>query len=372
MSDVNFEIAGSGAADTSSRLAPQTYTAKLASRVFEGLKHDRGLYGFIALYFLAGYGFLAYHGQVSKSHFLIYYSVLFPLFIAFLTPFFALFTAYIIQRRTPSRQKLAFRSVTSSGNVSRYIIGLMFLTAYCLFIGMFTSVKTSLSVIYGFQHDVFQADMDKAIFMGVDAWKILFEPIHSLWTQPVIEFNYNALWHLHTYLVLFMVATAYQSRGLRTRYLLSFMLVWIIVGNIFAGMFISAGPAFYGFVTGDETRFGAQLQTLATYAGSSAVSFQDYLWTSYVNELPGFGTGISAFPSVHVSVCVLNTLFAFEVSRRLGLLSLAYTLIIQTSSVYLAWHYFVDGLFGALIVAAIYYGIRFVIRDQKDNGRAKA
>jgi len=372
MSDANLEIASSTAANSSPGLLQRTYTQKLASGVFEGLRHDRGLYGFIALYFVSGYGFLAYHDQVSKSHFLIYYSVLFPLFIGFLTPFFALLTAYCIQRRAPLRQKLALRSVTSSKNISRYLIGLMFLTAYCLFIGMFTSVKTSLSVIYGFQHDIFQADVDKAIFMDVDAWKILFEPIHSLWTQPIIEFNYNALWHLHTYLVLFMVATAHQTRGLRTRYLLSFMLVWVIVGNIFAGIFISAGPAFYGFVTGDEARFGEQLQMLATYAGSSAVSFQDYLWTSYVNALPGFGTGISAFPSVHVSVCALNTLFAFEVSRRLGYISLAYTLIIQVSSVYLAWHYFIDGLFGAAIVAAIYWATRFVIKSEKQDRTAKS
>lgn len=343
----------------------ETYFQKLSTYVFAGLKNDKAIYGFITFYFLAGYAFLGYNGQISKSYFFIYFSVLFPLFIALLTPFFAVLTAYIIQRRAPQRQKLAFKAVTSPKNISRYLIGLAFLTLYCLFIGMFTSVKSSLGTVYGFQHDIFQADLDKALFFGVDAWKILFKPIHSLWTQPIIEFNYNILWHLHTYLVLFLMATSYQTHKLRKRYLISFMLVWVVIGNIFAGIFISAGPAFYGFLTGDEARFGEQLRLLATYEASSAVNFQNYLWTSYTSNTPGFGTGISAFPSIHVSICVLNTFFAFEISRKLGLLSLAYTIIILVSSVYLAWHYFVDGLFGAVLVAVIYYSMKYFISSSK-------
>lgn len=342
--------------------ASKSYISKLKSTVLHSLKKDVYLYLFIASYLVLGYSYLSFVGHASKSHFLIYFSVLLPLFFLLITPFLLIYSAFAIQRRTSTKQRLAFKIFTNPGNITRYFAGFAFLTAYCLFIGMFTSVKTSLSSVYGFQHDIYQADLDRLLFFGVDAWQVLFKPIHNTWTQPVIEFNYNALWHLQTYLILYLIATTYQSREFRKRYLISFMLVWIVVGNIFAGIFISAGPAFYGFVTGDDLRFAHQLQMLSTYEASSAINFQDYLWTSYVSNSAGFGTGISAFPSVHVSVCVLNTFFAFEFSRRLGFIALTYAAVISVSSVYLAWHYFVDGLFGAMLVAIIYYATKYYPR----------
>ena len=342
-----------------------SYFGKLRDSLVKALRKDAFLYLLMACYFLFGFIYLILVGQAQKSHFFIYYTVLLPLFIFLITPFIALYSAYVIQRRAPMRQRLAFKSITNLNNMTRYINGLVFLTVYCLFIGMFTSVKSSLGNVYGFQHDVYQADIDKLLFFGVDAWRVLFTPIHNAWSQPIIEFNYNALWHLQTYLVLYLVATAYQSREFRSRYLVSFMLVWVIVGNIAAAVFISAGPAFYGALTGDEIRFGEQLQMLSAYTESPAITFQDYLWTSYIANSPGFGTGISAFPSVHVSLSILNVFFAFEFSRRLGFVALIYAVIIWISSVYLAWHYFIDGLFGAVLVAGIYYGTRYFLSGTK-------
>ena len=342
-----------------------SYFSKLRESLVQTLRKDAFLYLLMACYFLCGFIYLSFVGQAQKSHFFIYYAVLLPLFLFLITPFIALYSVYVIQRRTPLRQRLAFKAITNPNNMTRYISGLVFLTAYCLFIGMFTSVKSSLGSVYGFQHDMYQADLDKLLFFGVDAWRVLFKPIHNAWSQPIIEFNYNALWHLQTYLVLYLIATAYQSREFRSRYLVSFMLVWVIVGNVAAGVFISAGPAFYGALTGDEMRFGEQLQMLSTYKDSPAITFQDYLWTSYVANSPGFGTGISAFPSVHVSLSILNVFFAFEFSKRLGYIALAYAMIIWISSVYLAWHYFIDGLFGAVLVAGIYYGNRSFLSRTK-------
>ncbi len=342
-----------------------SYFGRLKKTLCLSLRRDTFLYVFIACYFLFGFIYLNLVGQAQESHFFIYFSVLLPLFLVFFTPFIALYSVLVIQRRAPTRQRLAFKAIVNPNNMTRYICGLTFLTAYCLFIGMFTGVKSSLGNIFGFQHDIYQADIDKFLFFGVDAWRVLFTPIHSTWLQPIIEFNYNAIWHLQTYLVLYLVATAYQSRQFRKRYLLSFMLVWVVVGNIAAGIFISAGPAFYGNLTGDELRFGEQLQMLSTFKASSAIHFQDYLWTSYVTNSPGFGTGISAFPSVHVSLSILNVFFAFEFSRRLGFVALVYAVIIWISSVYLAWHYFIDGLFGAVLVAGIYYGTRYFLNGTK-------
>ena len=60
----------------------------------------------------------------------------------------------------------------------------------------------------------------------------------------------------------------------------------------------------------------------------------------------GIVGGISAFPSMHVSLVTLNALFLFEFSRRGGLALFAYVALVVASSVYLAWHYAIDGCGG--------------------------
>ena len=53
--------------------------------------------------------------------------------------------------------------------------------------------------------------------------------------------------------------------------------------------------------------------------------------------------GISAFPSMHVAAAVLWALIAWRRSRTLALCLWAFTLTTQIGSVFLAWHYAIDG-----------------------------
>ncbi|TIX65876.1 MAG: hypothetical protein E5V33_06590, partial [Mesorhizobium sp.] len=135
-----------------------------------------------------------------------------------------------------------------------------------------------------------------------------------------------------------------------------FMAVWIIVGNVLAALFLSAGPAFYGAVTGDVARFGEQLAFLAHGAASrnSAVTYQQYLWSLHEARQAGFASGISAFPSVHVGLAMLNALFLREYDRRLGALAFLYVVFVAVSSVYLAWHYAIDGYVSAAVTLVVY------------------
>jgi len=69
------------------------------------------------------------------------------------------------------------------------------------------------------------------------------------------------------------------------------------------------------------------------------------LWNAFVNKEPGLGSGISAFPSLHVSMATLFALAAFRLRRSAGFLMAAYLLFIVVGSVHLGWHYAVDGYF---------------------------
>ena len=74
-----------------------------------------------------------------------------------------------------------------------------------------------------------------------------------------------------------------------------------------ACLFLSAGPAFYGAVTGDAVRFAPLNAFLGQSASSPAAAFQAYLWKSYSTGTASLGTGISAFRTAPPFDSVMNS-----------------------------------------------------------------
>lgn len=325
------------------------------------LRRDGGLYLAIALYTLAGLAFVMAAGawdRLAYSRYVVQWTVLFALFM----PAVALvFDAVMLVHRFDRRRRLAARRIFSARRFAHMAGGIALLTGLMVFQGTFTSVKNALPVWHGgFPYDRLHADIDRWLHFGVDPWRPLMALAGRDWLREAVQWNYNVGWLVLTFATLFFVATSPRAAALRGRYVLCFMLVWVVVGNLLAGLFLSAGPAFYGLVTGDAARFGEQLAFLARSdsAANAAVVLQDYLWRLHESGRAGFGSGISAFPSVHVALTALNTFFAFEVSRRLGLIMCAYLAVIAASSVYLAWHYAIDAYVAVPLVAAIYLAVR--------------
>ena len=77
-----------------------------------------------------------------------------------------------------------------------------------------------------------------------------------------------------------------------------------------------------------------------------ALDVQDMLWRKYTEGESGFGAGISAMPSMHVSATVLFALLAWRVRPWLGVLFTAFAALILIGSVHLAWHYAIDAYLG--------------------------
>ncbi|RWA72093.1 phosphatase PAP2 family protein [Mesorhizobium sp.] len=328
------------------------------------VRRDSGLYLIIAAYTLAGLGFLHAVGADDRSAYSIYFEdwiklncLIFPIFVV-------IFDAILILHRFNSRRLLVVKTTFSNGRLAYFLSGLCLLVALMIFQGTFTSVKNVMPVWQGgFRFDVVQANIDSVLHFGVDPWRWLYAVAKVDWVRVAAEWNYNVLWFLLNFSALFFVATSPKVASIRTRYLVCFMAVWIIVGNVLAALFLSAGPAFYGLVTGDTARFGQQLAFLAKGLGApnSAASYQNYLWSLNEAGRTGFATGISAFPSVHVGLVTLNALFLREYNRYLGALAFLYAAFVAASSVYLAWHYAIDGYVAALVTLLIYVAARKLI-----------
>lgn len=335
--------------------------ARYADALWRAVRSDWPIYAFASAYFTLGYLYVAHKGQLAWSMLAAYFDA-WAVNFGVIGPIFVTLIGVIhIVVRLNHRRSLAYRHMFAPRRVARFVAGtLLLLTAVLLFTVMFSSIKTTFPVEHGFLFDVAQADIDKAIHFGTDPYRLLYAIAEHPLVLRIVEANYNVVWFVICYFTLYWVCTSPRTEGMRVRYVLTWMVSWAVIGTLMAGYWISAGPAYYGLVTGDHARFADQIAFLATTAEekNSAHAFQAYLWTIYTTGKVGIGSGISAFPSVHVAVTVINALFIGEVSRRFGLLMWAYVGFIILSSVYLGWHYAIDGYVSVVAVTAIYWALR--------------
>lgn len=250
---------------------------------------------------------------------------------------------------------LAWMRPPTPASLGRLAGAALTFVALILFMGSFTTFKTLMPTLMGgFTHDRAQADLDALLHGGVDPGPRLM----ALFGQPeilrVLEWNYSVAWTAFAFVPFFFIAL--KTQGIfRLRYCLSFVLTWAVLGNLIACLFLSAGPAFYGYATGDFARFSEQLRMLDNTVVSM---FQAYLWQNHSQGAIGLGTGISAFPSVHVGITMMNALFLRELNRTAGLFGFAYVAVILVSSTLLGWHYLIDGYVSIAVVLLLYIAVK--------------
>jgi PAP2 superfamily. len=336
--------------------------AALPGRVRIALRRDRPIYLMIAAYALAGAGFLAVIGEFDPSVFFVYVHGYAANALALMPAVVIGLSLLVVRFRHRHRRMLVLRMMLRPQRLARGLAGVVLVIAMAIFQGTFTAIKTALPEVtqafatQPFFADPAFADLERAVFGG-DPWQQLHALLpDSVTLMRLVELNYGVGWAIVTMLILFHFATSPRADGLRIRYFACFILTWFLLGNVFAAVGMSAGPALYGFATGDPARFADLVAALSPTGGMpfSASSFQAYLADAYRGGEGGFGTGISAFPSLHVGAMMIDALFLREIDRRLGLAAFAYTALIWVSSVYLGWHYAVDGLFSILFVAGLY------------------
>src|SRR5690606_16080164 len=92
-------------------------------------------------------------------------------------------------------------------------------------------------------------------------------------------------------------------------------------------------------------------------AGQSISNAVDYLLATYRGGPVTAGTGISAMPSMHLAIATLNALLFLRLSRVAGLVTLVYLATTLFGSVYLGWHYAVDGYVSIVAVILLWRAV---------------
>jgi hypothetical protein len=346
-----------------------------------GFRADRPIYILIGVYSLLCAAYLlvrgAFHpGQVWET-FLIYlklwgdeYGIAFPAALAIVG------LSHIIHRIDGRRhRRRAFGLMFGPVRMGRLIAGTLLLTMMLPFRTFFNSVKNAIPEGQGFPYDRIFADFDKALHFGVEPYRLLFGiGMQNGWVLRILEFNYNTLWFLVCFGALYWVAVSPRHNGLRLHYLICFVLVWGCSGGLLATVFSSAGPVYHDAIAGDPGRFAPLVAFLKTTSGTfgSAYDTQAYLWDLYVGQKPGLGSGISAFPSVHLGLITLNALFFRQINRRLAWIGYAYVLVILVTSVYLGWHYAIDGYASILLTVGYYFGTKALLSTRWVWARKRA
>lgn len=248
---------------------------------------------------------------------------------------------------------LTFRGTLGKMLGPRAVAGLLLFASLCVFVGVFSSIKTMLPDVVPFFADQYLADLDRLIH-GQAPWKYVVAVLPAQAT-PLIEVLYFMVWG--TLLPGSMLAVLLVPRlgGVRRQYVWTFLIAWPLLGNVVAAAMMSAGPVYYEFVTGDA-RFSGLIANLSAHS-LVQLQGQRFLWNAYTSGAAGVASGISAFPSLHLANATLFALLARRCHPWVTWVGGAFCFIILVGSVYLGWHYAVDGYFAIATTLLIWKAV---------------
>jgi hypothetical protein len=155
-----------------------------------------------------------------------------------------------------------------------------------------------------------------------------------------------ACWFIVLQTIVLWQAFSTRDPRLRQQFFYTYLLAWIILGSAAALIFSSAGPCFYGRITGAPDPFVPlmdYLREVDRIHRLAALKAQAYLWQTYQDGNLQVGSGISAMPSMHLSMATLFALLGWRVDRRLGVALTVYLVLLFIGSIELGWYYALDG-----------------------------
>lgn len=210
-----------------------------------------------------------------------------------------------------------------------------------LFFSWLPPIKMAIPDRYGFWADMPIANAERAI-LGRDAWQIAHMLPNGI--TRAVDLIY-ASWLLAIILASLGIA-AFANEQRLARYFLGWAFSWCLLGIVGAHALASAGPIF-----GPDLGFGFEGLHEAL-RGTIAMRIHDALWAIQIGSVERLGGGISAAPSMH---CALTIVFALTV-RDAGWKwpAIAYAALIWFGSIYLGWHYAIDGLISLIVIIMLW------------------
>lgn len=222
----------------------------------------------------------------------------------------------------------------------------------------FSLSKSAIPAIMPFYADSGLAEFDRLIHGGTDPWWITHAALAPETAMTILP-AYLEVWGVVAFGLPVLVAISDTNTARVNRYVALYLGVWIGLGNILAIAGSSVGPVFYDRLLGGDRFADLTLVLQQSGVGATMVGrLQNYLWTSYEAGALLFGSGISAFPSVHLGIATLAALYLYERWRVLLLPGLIYVMLVEFLSVYTGYHYALDGYTSIVLVILAWAWLR--------------
>jgi hypothetical protein len=254
----------------------------------------------------------------------------------------------------------------NSGLRSRFVPSIYAFMGCLVFSAGFSLVKTSIPFLNPFWADPLMANLDVWVHGGTNPWHLAHR-LSDLINPNIVTLFYFGIWTLPAIFLPLIIAVTDGDQARQNRFLILHLLCWVGLGNVLATTFSSVGPIYYDALTGNA-RFGDLTAALKSsgIADSHLGVVQATLWSNYAEKAQAIGSGISAFPSVHVGISTVFALYLAERSKWLAPLGFAFLAAIGFFSVYNGWHYAVDGYASVILVTTAWWALHKFAQQERN------
>ncbi|NBE07144.1 phosphatase PAP2 family protein [Paragemmobacter ruber] len=239
----------------------------------------------------------------------------------------------------------------------RLLAVLIIASAQVPFFAGFHMIKVCIPQITVFWADDAFARLDRVLHGNQDAFFLYHGLLGEVIPNAAVVTAYFPVWLTIAYVYPAIVAAFEPNEARAMHHIRLHFISWVMLGTVVALIFASAGPIYVALLTGadDFAYLDAFLQAdQAAFAG--VIHLQMELWTEH--STGALGSGISAFPSLHVAAATLPVVWMVERFGRYGLISALFPAVIQYGSVLTGFHYAVDGYASVIVVVLCHVLIR--------------
>ena len=225
------------------------------------------------------------------------------------------------------------------------------MTLACLNQTAFLWLKPTLNIYVPFTADPLLADIDRALFLNRDPWTLLTW-LNNDWTGLI----YHFIWYASITGSLMMLLSRPASAR-KAAMALTYFVCWSVIGPLIHCLLPAGGPIFY-------QRLGYGDRFAGIDGGIETERVADFLWHGFESGHFEVASGISAMPSLHVTLAVWTVLCVAQFKPRYALLVAFFAIYVFLLSISLGWHYAIDGIVGGTCAVFIYHILRTIFENR--------